>query len=78
MMDIQELEKKLTELRVPSHYYSINDNVSADTYILNKVYNYWEFFYIDERGGRNDYRKFNNENDACVYMLEVLKKEIDN
>lgn len=69
--------KKIEELNIPSHYYSINDSISADTYILNKVYNYWEFFYFDERGGQNDYQKFDNENDACMYLLEVLKKEIN-
>lgn len=76
-MNTQELHKKIKELGIPSRYYSINDNISADTYILNEVYNYWEFFYIDERGGQNDYRKFDNENDACIYLLEALKKEIN-
>ncbi len=75
-MNTQELQKEIKKLGIPSHYYSMNNNISADTYILNKVYNYWEFFYVDERGGRNDYRKFDNENDACMYLLEVLKKEI--
>ena len=46
-MSIQELQKKIKELGIPSHYYSINDSISADTYVLNKVYSYWEFFYID-------------------------------
>ncbi len=75
-MRIQELQKEIKKLGIPAYYYSINGNISADTYILNKVYNYWEFFYIDERGGQNDYRKFDNENDACVYLLEALKKEL--
>ena len=76
-MDIQELKNKLMEIGVPNYYYSINGNISSDTYILNKVYNYWEFFYLDERGGRNDYQRFDNERDACVYMFEALKKEIE-
>lgn len=75
-MNVQELQEKLIALGVPSNYYSINNSISADTYILNKVYDYWEFFYVDERGGQNDYRKFNNENDACLYMFEVLKSEM--
>ena len=76
-MNIQELQKKIEELSVPSHYYSINGNISADTYILNKVYNYWEFFYIDERGGQNNYQRFHDENDACIYFFEVLKNEMN-
>lgn len=75
-MNIQELQKEIEKLGIPSHYYSINGSISADIYVLNKVYNYWEFFYIDERGGQNNYRRFDNENDACIYMLEALKVEL--
>lgn len=35
-------------------------SVSAEVYIFQQVYNYWECFYIDERGNHNnDYHRFN-------------------
>lgn len=72
-MNLQELKKEIKKLGVPSHCYSINGHLCSDTYILNEVYYYWEYFYMDERGGQNDYRRFDNEDDACTYFLEVLK-----
>lgn len=60
----------------PNRLYSINSSAVADTYVLRKVYYYWEFYYIDERGNQNDYRKFVEENDTCVYMLETIKQEM--
>ena len=45
--------------------------------ILQKNYYIWEFYYVDERGGKNDYKTFIKEEDACEYMLEALKKEME-
>ena len=75
-MNIALLIKKLDEIGVPKRYYSINGNLLSDTYILNKIYGQWEYFYFDEKGNKNGYKVFNNENDACLYMLNVLENEI--
>ncbi len=75
-MNIEELKIKLNELNVAEHYYSINGHMLPNKYIIKEVYNYWECFYIDERGGQNDYHKFDNENAACCYFLKVLKREM--
>ena len=41
--------------------------------MLRKVHNYWEFFYVDERGNQNNgYRRFNDESEACNYMFDKL------
>ena len=41
--------------------------------MLRKVHNYWEFFYADEHGNQNnDYRRFNDESEACNYMFDKL------
>ena len=50
-MRVEELKEKLNELKVPKEWYSINEGLKFDAYILNKVYYYWEYFYFDERGG---------------------------
>lgn len=75
-MNIMELVKKLDEIGVPKRYYSVDGCLLPDTYILNKVYEKWEFFYFDERGNRNNHKTFSNENDACDYMLGVLENEM--
>lgn len=76
-MDILDLEKILDEIGVPKRYYSINGDLSSDTYILNEIYGKWECFYFDEKGNRNNYKIFTNVNDACMYMLSILKAEIE-
>ena len=75
-MDISYLIKTLDEMGVPKRYYSINENLASDTYILNEIYGKWEYFYFDEKGNRNNYHIFENENDACIYMLDILKTEV--
>ena len=75
-MNIQEWEKEIEKLGIPSRRYSINGHLCSDTHILNEVYYYWEYFYMDEKGNQIDYRKFDNENDACTYLLEVSKAEM--
>ncbi len=76
-MKHEELKKELKKLKIPESYYSINGNSwLADAYILQKNYYIWEFYYVDERGGKNDYKIFKTEDEACEYMLKALKEEI--
>ena len=75
-MNIEQMVKKLNEIGVPKHYYSINENLSSDTHVLNHIYGKWEYFYYDEKGNQNDYKIFENENDACMYLLGILENEM--
>lgn len=75
-MNISSLVEKLEELGVPKRYYSINGKLSSDTYILNEVYGKWEYFYFDEKGNKNNVKLFDNENDACLHLYEVLENEM--
>lgn len=75
-MNSQELRVILDELDIPNRYYSINGNIASDKYIFKEVYNYWECYYIDERGKQNDYHRFDNEDDACEYFLNMLRMEM--
>ncbi len=75
-MNSEELKNMLDELNVPSRYYSINSSIASDIYVFRQVHTYWECFYIDERGGQNDYHRFDNENDACVFFFETLRAEM--
>lgn len=71
-MNVSCLIKELEKLGVPSNYYSINGNLQPDIYVLNEIYGMWEFFYFDERGGKSNYKKFDNEEDACIYLYKKL------
>ena len=75
-MNVRQLEKVLDNLGIPKNYYSINGHLIADTYILNQAYSKWEYFYYDEKGNQEGYKSFNNENEACEYLLEKLKNEM--
>ncbi len=72
-MNVEDLLIKLDQKNIPLRWYSINGDLASDIYVLRKVHNYWEFFYIDERGNQNnDYRRFDDERDACNYMYDKL------
>lgn len=75
-MNVKQLEKILNNLGIPKNYYSINGHLVADTYILNQVYSKWEYFYYDEKGNQEGYKSFDDENEACEYLLEKLKNEM--
>ena len=69
----REIINKLEKEKIPSRWYSVNGNLASDIYMLRKVHNYWEFFYVDERGNQNNgYRRFNDESEACNYMRADL------
>jgi hypothetical protein len=76
-VNIEELEIELNKLGVPKNYYSINGHLRANTYMLNKVYSKWEYFCFDEKGNKLGYRTFEDENDACQYLLKKLKMEME-
>ena len=73
-MNCKELVEVLNNEKIPKTWYSINDFLEPDAFILRKIEeNYWEFFYMDERGGQNnDFQIFGSEEDACKYMLNQL------
>ena len=72
-MNVKELITRLEEEKIPSRWYSINGDLASDIFVLRQVYDYWEFFYVDERGNQNnDYRRFKCEEDACDYLLKQL------
>lgn len=70
------MKLKLDDMKISKRYYSINGSNTPNTYIFRQVYNYWECYYLDERGGVNDYHRFNNEDEACMVFLEALIAEI--
>ena len=75
-MNIEELKAILVSANIPNNSYSINGSYFSDSYVMQEKkqngHAYWEIFYIDERGGENDYRCFDKEDIACKYFLYKL------
>jgi hypothetical protein len=71
-MTKDELEKALIARSIDPKRYSLNGESKLDAIILYDLKVKWEVFYLDERGGRNQEKEFNSENDACQYILKLF------
>lgn len=74
-MNVTQLINELDRMRVPKSFYSINDGLKTDAYILNYVYGRWEYFYFDEKGNRLDEKNFLNEEEAVEFFLKRIRSE---
>ena len=86
-MDAKALTLLLEAENIPKRWYSINDNTSivqCAKVIRNVDNKYWEYFYFDDRGVKDDYIKFDsknnvvNESRACKFLLKKLLKTKEN
>ncbi len=76
-MKVEDLKRVLDIIGIPKRYYSINDDLNCDIHVLRKVSDFWEYFYIDERGGQNNgYKRINTEDEACKYFLKIMVEEL--
>jgi hypothetical protein len=75
-MNIIELKEKLYWNNVPERWYSLDDGLKPDACILHKNYSKWEFFYLDEKGERHDFRVFDNEADAFLYLWKKMEYQL--
>jgi hypothetical protein len=72
-MNIKELRLKLEDLKIPKRYYSLKKELFPDRFYLVKEDNgIWEFYYLDERGGKNEYKSFAFEENACKYFYKKI------
>lgn len=72
-MNKLELKGELDLLNVDSNSYSLNGVLNPDSIILYNSYDTWQVFYLDERGGRDDEKLFQSEEEACKYILKLFK-----
>ena len=73
-MNVDEMKEEINRLGISPRVYSINAELGSDKCIFRQVHNYWECFYMDERGNQNNsYRRFMNESEACNYFINLLK-----
>lgn len=74
-MNIGELYTTLKRMEVPESWCSLDGSLLPDRTILYRNHNIWDVFYFDERGDINNINHFSNEEDACMYILNLLSRE---
>ena len=45
--------------------------------LKRKLVHYCEVVYVDERGNQGKIYRFDEESEACTYLLETLKREME-
>jgi len=75
-MKLKDLYEAIGHLN-RKHCYYLNDLSQISTNILeyNKKKKFWEYYLLDERGGKSDFKTFTTEEEACEY---ILKEAIEN
>lgn len=75
-MNFEELKYKIEQNNIPDNWYSLDDGLKPDACILYKNYAQWEYFYLDERGGRNDLRIFYKDDEAFDFLWSKLESQL--
>ena len=71
-MEYNDLIDKINEYNIPSSWYSINQGLKPNAYILFKNYDKWEYFYLDEKGERLGERVFTDPKKAFDFLWNKL------
>jgi len=74
-MNKEQLESRLKKQNINPNLYALDGNPIVDRIILMKVDLGWEIFYFDDKGKKENVKRFLNENDACDYVYQVLKDD---
>ena len=72
-MTIIELQNILNELKIPKDLYSIMKGGLPNETLCITNNEIWEVYY-SERGRKSGLKEFQNEEDACEYFLEKIKR----
>lgn len=69
-MKLKDLYAALKELG-SQDYYFLNDHSRIDTYILeySKKEELWRYYFLNERGGKSNFKTFTSEEEACEFVL---------
>jgi hypothetical protein len=76
-MKLKDLYTALEQLGPQNSYY-LNKHNRESTYILeyNKRKKLWEYYFLDERGGKSDFKTFATEKEACEEVLNAAIESI--
>jgi len=73
-MNRKQLENEFQKSGVRADAYSLFGTLKDDAHIIDEIYGKWIVFYF-ERGSRSNEQEFSTENEACQYLLELLRDE---
>jgi hypothetical protein len=73
-MNKDELKRILLDEHVRTDAYDLDGGRGSEQYTLRESSGQWSVFY-SERGLQTGLRQFYTENDACEYMLELLRND---
>ena len=76
-MKLKDLYEAIEQLNRQHHYY-LNDHSREATNILeyDKKMKFWKYYFLDERGGKSDFKTFVTEEEACEYILNAAIERI--
>ena len=75
-MTRQELVELLNEEGISPNTYSLDGDLLPNRIILYKNYNFWEIFYLDEKGNKKILKRCRNENDAYSFVHLFLIEDL--
>lgn len=74
-MTLEELKDKLYQYNVPERWYSLDEGLKSDAYIVSKNHSFWEVFYT-ERGEQHDFQVFISEEEAYDYLWKKMESQL--
>ena len=75
-MNIRELKEIFEGQRIPKDLYSLSGGLPNESYCIEQVKGQWAVYY-SERGIRSNLELFDTEEDACLYLYECVKRELE-
>lgn len=73
-MKVKQLKIQLESLGIPNNIYNLESNVSNSGTVLYQNYDKWEIIHIGDKGEQKIIKVFNNEEDACQFILSEFIK----
>lgn len=75
-MKKSDLLDMLKKNQVPESWYSLDDGLKMDAFVIIENYSCWEFFYLDEKGDRQDFHLFSREEEAYDYLWSKIDYDL--
>jgi hypothetical protein len=72
-MTLKDLEIELVRMGVPSDMYCLSGGMPNESYVIGFNGDKWEFYY-SERGSKVDLKTFDDESEACDFMLKAINE----
>ena len=68
-----ELERKLIKMNIRPDMYSLKGGLPNEKFCLSEANGRWEVYY-SERGNKTGLKEFDNEDDACQCLYDMVYK----